>query len=110
MQHILQTVLTKGPDYGIHTILQVNKLDNLLFQEYSLNKKDIYSMFQYVVVQRTDSETAIKLALSDDLKPEQMSDDHERLRSYFRNDITGAEILYCPFDSITVNDIKNLMK
>lgn len=39
-----------------------------------------------------------------------MSDDHERLRSYFRNDITGAEILYCPFDSITVNDIKNLMK
>lgn len=60
VQHILQTVLTKGPDYGIHTILQVNKLDNLLFQEYSLNKKDIYSMFQYVVVQRTDSETAIK--------------------------------------------------
>ena len=110
VQHILQTVLTKGPDYGIHTILQVNKLDNLLFQEYSLNKKDIYSMFQYVVVQRTDSETAIKLALSDDFKPEQMSDDHERLRSYFRNDITGAEILYCPFDSITVNDIKNLMK
>lgn len=39
VQHILQTVLTKGPDYGIHTILQVNKLDNLLFQEYSLNKK-----------------------------------------------------------------------
>lgn len=92
----LRTILTGGPEQGIHTILQVDKPGNILFEDYP-SKKMIYDMFAHLLIHRSDESTANVLALRDSIRPENLTSDEERLKAIYFNEETDQYTIFSPY-------------
>lgn len=101
-------LLDNGPTKGLHTLIQLDKSDNLLFEDY-VSGKMVSARFKHIVILRCDSREAMQLGLNDDLKPEMLSADPERLRAYYYNDDDGKNILFSPFEQLETKDIANII-
>lgn len=105
----LNVILDKGPDYGVHTLLQIEKASNLLFEDY-ITPKVVFQKFKHLVMLRSDETAGVTLHLNDDIRLEKLSSDWERLRAYYYAEESDSYTLFTPYMPSKSKDIINLLK
>lgn len=104
----LNVILDKGPDYGVHTLLQIEKASNLLFEDY-ITPKVVFQKFKHLVMLRSDETTGVTLHLNDDIRLEKLSSDWERLRAYYYAEESDSYTLFTPYMPSDAKTIIHLM-
>lgn len=102
----LKYILENGPEMGVHTILQIDRLSKLLFES-SVNSRFVYRMFSYVCLLRTEKDAETRLGL-DGIYPQQLSDQDSNLGAWFINDGIGKNDKFTPFvrlDKTIINEV-----
>ena len=93
----LAYILDNGPHFHVHTILQVNKISNLLLNDYVSNLF-VYQKFRHLIILKYDAKDIMNLGLSDDIRPEFLNSEIERLRAIYYADGDDGWTLFSPFD------------
>ena len=105
----LNIILEKGPDYGVHTLLQLEKASNLLFEDY-ITPKVVFQKFKHLVILKSDETAGVTLHLNDEIRLEKLSSDWERLRAYYYAEESDSYTLFTPYMPSKSKDIINLLK
>ena len=105
----LNVILEKGPDYGVHTLLQIEKASNLLFEDY-ITPKVVFQKFKHLVMLKSDETAGVTLHLNDDIRLEKLSSDWERLRAYYYAEESDSYTLFTPYMPSKSKDTINLLK
>ncbi len=105
----LNVILDKGPDYGVHTLLQIEKASNLLFEDY-ITPKVVFQKFKHLVMLKADETAGVTLHLNDDIRLEKLSSDWERLRAYYYAEESDSYTLFTPYMPSKSKDIINTLK
>jgi len=105
----MNVILEKGPDYGVHTLLQIEKASNLLFEDY-ITPKVVFQKFKHLVILKSDETAGVTLHLNDDIRLEKLSSDWERLRAYYYAEESDSYTLFTPYMPSKSKDIINLLK
>jgi len=92
----LSCILDNGPDLHVHTVLQVDKPSNLLFEDY-VSRKFVYRKFRHLILLKSEQNVMTSLGLPDDIRPESLSSDNERLRAIYYADGDDGWTLCSPF-------------
>lgn len=95
----LKYILENGAEYGIHVLLQVDKVSNLLFEQ-SVMPKFVNRMFNYVCLLRCEKEAEARLGL-DGIYPNLLSDEETNLAAWFINDSMGKKDKFSPYMSLS---------
>ena len=103
----LAYIMSEGPAQGVHTVLQLDKPDKFLYEDY-VSSKMILSKFNHIVILRSEEKVAMTLGLRDDIRPENLSSDSERLRSYYFATMNDEYKLFTPYDGADKDLLKNL--
>lgn len=103
----LQFILERGPECGVHTVLQIDKPDKILFNEYSMTQKELFSMFKHLVMLHSD-ENAASRYISNEIKLENISGDAERLRAYYYSEENDTYTLFVPYEMPTHQTLNTL--
>ncbi|MCM1139169.1 MAG: FtsK/SpoIIIE domain-containing protein [Muribaculum sp.] len=101
-------LIDNGPINGLHVVIQVDKTNKLLFDEF-ISVKTVSSRFKHIIVLRTEMRYAAQIGISDEIKVENLSDDVERLRAYHYFDEDGSYTLFTPYEVVTSQQLKNLI-
>ena len=109
---ILKNILENGPDKGIHTIIQVDRPENLLFDDTFSPKEKAIHFFANQVYLRTAEEISSTSRLPEEIKLKALSsDDPERLRAYFYNAAhSPSSVLFMPFVLPESDEINKFIK
>ena len=105
----LSYILENGPDYHIHTILQVDKPDNLLFEEF-VTSKFVLKKFRHLIMLRSDEKASMKLGIPDEIRLESLNSEPERLRAVYYADGDEGWTLFSPFAMPNKEFITSLTK
>ena len=92
----LSYILDFGGEQGVHVIMQLDKPDRFLFDDY-VTGKTVFSKFKHLIMLRSDENAVNRLNLNDDLALENLSSDPERLRAYCYNEATDTYVLFTPY-------------
>jgi hypothetical protein len=103
----LAYILNEGPAQGVHTVLQLDKPDKFLYEDY-VSSKMILSKFNHIMILRSDEKVSMTLGLRDDIRPENLSSDAERLRAYYFATMNDEYKLFTPYDGVDKELLKNL--
>lgn len=107
-QEALRYILECGPEVGVHTVLQIDKPDKLLFSDYSVSAKEVFRMFKHLVMLHSDENAASRL-IDNEIKLESLSGDNERLRAYYYSDDDDKYTLFTPYDMPTIENLTELL-
>lgn len=106
----LEYILSKGTERGVHTIMQLDKADNLyLGNDGYMNVKALYSKFKHLILLRSNEKDIPVLRLPDDVRPDRLENNAERLRAYYYNEGNNTFALFTPYMQITSEQINNLI-
>lgn len=105
----LDVILDKGPEYGVHTIIQLDKPSNFLFNDY-ISPKMVYQKFKHLIMLKSEETASSLLHLNDNIHLEVLSKDTERLRAYYYSDESDAYILLTPYMQLNNDEIIDLLK
>jgi len=105
----LDVILDKGPDYGVHTLMQLEKISNFLFADF-VTPKMVYQKFKHLVMLRSEETTATTLRLQDNIRLEKLSSESERLRAYYYSEESDTYTLLTPYYIENEVNIVNLLK
>lgn len=93
---VLSKILEHGPGSGIHTVMMIDKISNLLTFVYDEYGKALD--FNYAVMLRMNNDDAHKIAKGlDDLDTDSLSTNEYKLRAYLYSDINAKLSLFVPF-------------
>lgn len=92
----LNVILDKGPELGVHTVMQLEKASNFLFNDY-LNPRDVYKKFRHLILLKSDAATSSQLHLDDEIRLEQLCKDEDRLRAYYYSEESDEYRLFTPY-------------
>ena len=104
----LNVILDKGPDYGVHTLLQIEKASNLLFEDY-ITPKVVFQKFKHLVMLKSDETAGVTLHLNDDIRLEKLSSDWDRLRAYYYSEESDSYTLFTPYMPSKSKEIINIL-
>ena len=91
---VLNNILIEGPEKGIHTIIQISKLDDLLFEGAQRATLGHFGYYVLLAMSNYDSE---KITENRDITTENLSSDPKRVRAYLYNDMNSKNTLFVPF-------------
>lgn len=91
----IETILDQGPENGIHTMLQIDRVERLLFDD-SVYSKQIYNRFNHVVALKLDTASCSKLDI-DGANLEDLPCEENRLRAIYYNNVSIKSTLFTPF-------------
>ncbi|MBQ8602697.1 MAG: hypothetical protein IJ413_09220 [Bacteroides sp.] len=105
----LELILDKGPEFGVHTIMQLDKPSNFLFSDY-ISPKMVYQKFKHLIMLKSDEAASAQLHLNDNIRLETLSKDLERLRAYYYSEESDTFTLFTPYMELSNEEIMNLLK
>lgn len=105
----LELILDKGPEFGVHTIMQLDKPSNFLFSDY-ISPKMVYQKFKHLIMLKSDEAASAQLHLNDNIRLETLSKDLERLRAYYYSEESDTYTLFTPYMELSNDEIMNLLK
>ena len=105
----LELILDKGPELGVHTIMQLDKPSNFLFSDY-ISPKLVYQKFKHLIMLKSDESASAQLHLNDNIRLETLSKDLERLRAYYYSEESDTYTLFTPYMELSNDEIMNLLK
>lgn len=102
----MSAILERGPECGVHTVIQLEKVTNLLFSD--MMPREINSKFKHLVMLRSDEKTASRMGLTDEIRLELLDKDTDRLRAYYYSGDSDSYALFTPYqiDKDSINIIK----
>lgn len=103
----IEYLLENGPSAGLHTVIQIDKPDRLLFDDF-ISAKTVSARFKHIVILRSDSRAAMSLGLSDDINVDTLSSDPERLRAFYYCDDDGSTRLFSPYEMVSAETLLTL--
>lgn len=95
----LRYILQKGPERGVHTVLQVNKASEIALSNsngYSLDNLELYKLFGHIVFLQVDKDTESFFSLYE-LQLHEIQEAENRLRAYYYNPNGGSSQLISPY-------------
>ena len=95
-KNALNYILDNGPEQHVHTMLQVDKPDNLLFEDI-ITSKMIFRKFRHLVMLHSDEKASLKLGIPDEIRLESLNSEPERLRAVYYADGDDGWTLFSPF-------------
>ena len=104
----LKYILEEGPDNHVHVVLQVDKLPNLLFEDY-VTGKFVYRLFRHLILLKSDFKSVSTLGLADDIRPESLNSEADRLRAIYFADGDDGWTLFSPFAIPDEKEFKSLI-
>lgn len=107
-RNALNVILDKGPELGVHTIMQLEKPSNFLFLDY-LSPKDLFQKFKHLILLRSDEKAGMQMHLRDDVLLDQLSKDSERLRAYYYAEDSDTYTLFTPYVTSSIEELKSLI-
>ena len=105
----LEFILDKGPELGVHTVMQLDKPSNFLFSDY-ISPKLVYQKFKHLIMLKSDESASAQLHLNDNIRLETLSKDLERLRAYYYSEENDTYTLFTPYMELSNEEIMNLLK
>lgn len=105
----LDIILDKGPEQGVHVVMQLDKPSNFLFSDY-VSPKMVYQKFKHLIMLKSDESASAQLNLNDNIRLETLSRDMERLRAYYYAEESDSYTLFTPYMESTKDDILELFK
>ena len=79
----LNYILKNGPESQGHTILQVDNIPHLLFENRFIQKRELDDLFYHQIILRSDESSTRSLELPTEIKPEIFSSDSQKLRALY---------------------------
>ena len=104
----LNIILDKGPDYGVHTLLQVEKVSNFLFEN-NITPKLVFQKFKHLVMLKSNESVGVTLRLNDEIHLETMSSDSKRLSAYYYAEESDSYTLFTPYMSLKSKDVVKML-
>lgn len=105
----MDIILDKGPEFGVHVIMQLEKPTNFLFDDY-VSPKRVFLKFKHLVMLRSDESVAASLHLNDTIRLETLSSDEERLRAYYYAEESDTYTMFTPYVTMDVNEIEKFIE
>ena len=105
----LNVILDKGPDSGVHTLLQLEKVSNLLFEE-QITPKAVFQKFKHLVLLKSDETIGATLHLNDDIHLEKLSIDREQLSAFYYAEESESYTLFTPYLPSLSKEIIKMLK
>lgn len=104
----LESILDKGPETGVHVIMQLDKPSNFLFSDY-ISSKLVYQKFKHLIMLKSDEAASSQLGLNDNVRLENLSRDLERLRAYYYAEESDTYTLFTPYMESSKEEIVELL-
>ena len=103
----LTYIMNSGPEFGVHTLMQINKSSEFCVPTvaYTIDKIEIEKLFGHIVLLPTDTDTATFFSLYD-LHLNEISESEDRLRAYYFNPNGGRSQLLSPYVLPSLEEIK----
>lgn len=108
-QEALDIILNEGPEKHVHTVLQIDKPEHLLFME-TVSANKIYSRFGHFIMLHADENAASKLNVRSDIRLQDLSGENERLRAYYYSYMEDTYKLFSSYMIPESETIKLLTK
>lgn len=105
----MNVILDKGPEVGVHTIIQLEKTANYLFTDY-ISHKELFQKFKHLILLKSDENAATQLHLQNDIRLENLSKEEERLRAYYYAEESDTYTLFTPYMPLEGKDLKEFIK
>ena len=105
----MNVILDKGPEVGVHTIIQLEKSANYLFTDY-ISHKEMFKKFKHLILLKSDENAATQLHLRNDIRLENLSKDEERLRAYYYAEESDTYTLFTPYMPLKGKEFKQFIK
>jgi hypothetical protein len=105
----MNVILDKGPEVGVHTIIQLEKTSNYLFTDY-ISHKELFQKFKHLLLLKSDENAATQLHLQNDIRLENLSKEEERLRAYYYAEESDTYTLFTPYMPLEGKDLKEFIK
>lgn len=102
-----ETILDKGPEIGVHVVMQLDKPCNFLFSDY-ISSKLVYQKFKHLIMLKSDEAASSQLGLNDNVRLENLSRDLERLRAYYYAEESDTYTLFTPYMESSKEEIVKL--
>lgn len=107
----LEYILDHGPENGVHTIMQLDRIGNFyITKDGYVNSKAVYSRFAHLLILRSGENDMSTLTLPDDIRPAVLEDNGERLRAYYYNEGSNRYELFTPYLMPKTEQIDKLLK
>lgn len=107
----LEYILDRGPENGVHTIMQLDRIGNFyITKDGYVNSKAVYSRFAHLLILRSGENDVSTLTLPDDIRPAVLEDNGERLRAYYYNEGSNRYELFTPYLMLKTEQIDKLLK
>ena len=111
MMQALEYILDHGPENGVHTIMQLDRIGNFyITKDGYVNSKAVYSRFAHLLILRSGENDVSTLTLPDDIRPAVLEDNGERLRAYYYNEGSNCYELFTPYLMPKTEQINKLLK
>ena len=105
----LELILDKGPESGVHTVMQLDKPSNFLFSDY-VSPKIVHQKFKHLIMLKSDEAASAQLHLNDEIRLETLSKEPERLRAYYYSEESDTYTLFTPYMGLGKEELINLFK
>ena len=105
----MEVILDKGPELGVHTIIQLEKASNYLFADY-ISHKELFKKFKHLIMLKSDENAATQLHLRNDIRLENLSKDADRLRAYYYAEESDIYTLFTPYMPLAGKELKQFIK
>lgn len=105
---VVGELLKRGPEAGVHVVLEVDTLSKLLFEEV-VTPQRVYALFNHVVMLRSPEEVNHKLRLPEEVRLDMLSDEQDMLRAYYHNHAEDTYTLFTPYVYPEAEVVKDLL-
>ena len=105
----MNVILDKGPEVGVHTIIQLEKTANYLFTDY-ISHKELFQKFKHLILLKSDENAATQLHIRNDIRLENLSKEEDRLRAYYYAEESDTYTLFTPYMPLTGKELKDFIK
>ena len=105
----LEIILDKGPEQGVHAIMQLDKPSNYLFKDY-VAPKDVYQKFKHLIMLKSEESAGTQLRINDNIRLQILSKDLDRLRAYYYSEESDSYTLFTPYRMLQEDELLNLLK
>ena len=105
----MDVILDKGPEIGVHTIIQLEKASNCLFDD-TMTHKTLFQKFKHLILLKADENSTSLWRLSNDIHLENLSKEEDRLRAYYYAEESDTYTLFTPYMPLEGKELKEFIK
>ena len=103
----LAYLLEHGSEQGVHFIVEVDRLSNLL-GDATLSRQSLMRMFHYILMLRSVSDSVLRLGLPTEVDPDKLNDADGRVRAWCIDLLNNRFRLFTPLRTTRKDEVDDL--